>query len=96
MIKVLAKIIEVFGWLRIMASPLLIGLVIGVIIYDYNQNITGAIISISVAILGLIIGIIWATKVWKSKQGTIQFLSRIMATPELEKNDEQSKNTLNN
>lgn len=92
MIKLLAKIIEAYGWLSIMASPLLIGIAVGVIVYAYNQNLTGIIIGASISLLGLIIGVIWATKVWRSKQGTIQFLSRIMATPELEKNDEQSNN----
>jgi hypothetical protein len=42
----------------------------------------------SVTLIGLIVGIIWATKVWK-KKGTVHFMSRVMATPELDKKDEK-------
>lgn len=42
------------------------------------------------ATIGLVIGIIWATRQWKGK-GTIWFMSRIMATPELDNPDEEVK-----
>lgn len=49
---------------------------------------------IAVALLALIIGIVFATRVWK-KQGTMHFLSRVSASPELdgtaEKNDSENK-----
>lgn len=45
---------------------------------------------IIVATIGLVIGIIWATRQWKGK-GTIWFMSRIMATPELDNPDEEVK-----
>jgi hypothetical protein len=37
----------------------------------------------AVIILGLLIGILWANKIWKTK-GTISFLSQISATPDLD------------
>jgi hypothetical protein len=37
---------------------------------------------------GLILGIIWATRTWK-KHGTMQFLSRLNATPDLDKKTEK-------
>ncbi len=43
-------------------------------------------IGILIAGIGLTIGITWATKTWK-KTGTMQFLSRIDATPELDNRD---------
>jgi hypothetical protein len=79
---------DIIGWLQIVVSPLLIGLVIGAIIYFMNPTPPGLVIGISVAIIGLIIGVIWATKVWK-KQGTSHFISRIMATPELDPKEEK-------
>ena len=84
-------ITEAMGWLQIVASPLLIGAIIGSIIYFTEPSTTRLIIGIIVAISGLVVGIIWATKKWKGK-GTNWFMSRVMATPELdniaEENDE--------
>jgi hypothetical protein len=85
--RVFEFITEVFGWLQIVISPLLIGLGIGAIIYFPNPSNTRLIIGIIVACFGLVIGIYWATKKWKGK-GTIFFLSQISATPELDKVDE--------
>lgn len=80
---------EVIGWLQIVASPLLIGLVIGVFIYFPNPTETRLIIAISISIFGLLIGIVWANKIWKTK-GTMWFISQVSATPDLDnlaKND---------
>jgi hypothetical protein len=86
--RIFELITESIGWLQIVASPLLIGLIIGAIIYFPNPNITRLVLGIIIAILGLVIGIIWATKQWKGK-GTIRFMSRVMATPELDNSDEE-------
>ncbi len=48
-----------------------------------NPSTARLVFGISIATLGLIIGIIWATNIWK-KTGTMRFMSRIMATPELD------------
>lgn len=74
---------EIVGWLQIFASPFLIGLFIGALIYIARPNILTLTIGIVVAITGLTLGIIWATKIWK-KKGTIDFISGTMATPELD------------
>ena len=78
---------EIFGWLQIFASPFLIALAVGFIIYLSMPGKLGIIIAILVAVLGLIIGIIWATKTWK-KKGTVNFMSRVSATPELDNEGE--------
>ena len=88
--RVLQFITEAIGWVQIVASPFFIGLAIGTIIYFTDPSTTRLIIGIIVATAGLIVGIIWATKQWKGK-GTILFMSRIMATPELDNPDEESK-----
>jgi hypothetical protein len=75
---------EILGWLQIVASPFLIGLIVGFLIYVSEPNSTRLFTGIAVAVVGLIIGIIWATRVW-TKQGTINFVSRISATPELDR-----------
>lgn len=88
MFKIIEFIIELLGWLKIVASPLLAGMIIGAIVYLSKPDTIGLIIGISIAITGLVFGVIWATRIWK-KQGTVQFNSRIMATPELDKKDEE-------
>lgn len=85
-------ILEVFGWLRIVASPLLIGVTIGFAIYLSRSDTTGLIIAISVATVGLIIGIIWATRVWK-KKGTLNYLSKVLKSDDLDYLDEDNKNS---
>ena len=81
---------EIAGWLQIFASPFLLGLIIGGIVYLSNPTNTRLWISVIIVGLGLLIGIIWATKVWR-KRGTIHFISRIMATPELDSDAEDQK-----
>jgi hypothetical protein len=78
------------GWLQIVAAPLLIGLVVAAIIYYPNPTTTRLVLAIFAAALGLIVGIIWATKQWKGK-GTIWLTSRTMSTPELDKQEEAIK-----
>lgn len=82
---------EIIGWIQIVASPLLIGAMIGAIIYFPDETHTNFIIACSIVFLGLIIGIIWATKIWKTK-GTIAFLSNISASPNIEHLDEKKSN----
>ena len=85
--KVFEWITEAIGWLQIVASPLLIGLVIGATIYFPTPTTIRLIIGIVFALVGLILGILWANKIWKTKEGTMWFLSRVMATPELDKKE---------
>ena len=80
---------EIIGWLQIVASPLFLGTVLGFIIYLKDPWSLGLAIGIVVAAAGLIIGIIMATRVWK-KQGTMHFLSRVSASPELDGADEST------
>jgi hypothetical protein len=79
---------EIIGWLQIVASPLLAASILGAIVYFSNPNTPRLIIAIVIVLVGLTIGIIWATRVWR-KKGTIHFMSRIIANPELDNNDEE-------
>lgn len=85
---------ESIGWLQIVASPLFIGIIIGTLIYFPNPSSITLILGIIAAILGLVLGIMWANKAWKGK-GTIWFMSRVMATPELDNLDSQNKSEAN-
>ena len=93
--KVFEYIIEIIGWLQIVASPLLIGLGIGAFVYLPNPSFTRLIIAVIFFALGLVIGIVWANRIWKTK-GTMWFLSQISSTPDLDnlnpKKTEKEKN----
>ncbi|MGY6561099.1 MAG: hypothetical protein ACXITV_03255 [Luteibaculaceae bacterium] len=91
--RVFELLTESIGWLQIVASPLLIGIILGAIIYFPNPTTKKLVFGIIIATLGLLIGIIWATKQWKGK-GTIWLMSRIMATPELDNLDEDKTKTV--
>ena len=58
-------LLEVFGWIRIVASPFLIGALIGFGVYTSKPGTTRLILAIIIASIGLLTGIIWATKVWR-------------------------------
>ncbi|HKZ67267.1 MAG TPA: hypothetical protein VJ111_12965 [Chitinophagaceae bacterium] len=79
---------EIVGWLKICASPFLFGLVIGAIVYLFKPGTTRLIVAILVVTTGLCTGILWANRIWR-KKGTIHFMSRTMATPELDKDEDQ-------
>lgn len=79
-------ITEAMGWLQILIFPTFVGLGIGAWIYLSDQTTTRLIIGILIAILGLILGILWATKLWRTK-GTTSFLSKISATPDIDQKD---------
>ncbi|TRW89353.1 hypothetical protein [Flavobacterium sp. GT3R68] len=92
MFKIFEKITELIGWLQIAISPTLLGFGIGCIVYYNFQNSIGFIIGIVISIIGLVCGIVLATTKFKTT-GTVHFLSRIMATPELDKPDETETET---
>jgi F0F1-type ATP synthase assembly protein I len=85
--KVLESITEIFGWIQIVFSPTIIGVGLGFIIYSHFQNTTGLIFGIIISLIGFIIGIVLANKKYKTT-GTVRFLSRISATPEIDSESE--------
>lgn len=94
-LRIFALIIESIGWLQIALSPILIGLFFGAIVYFSGPSTVRLIIAVVIVTVGLVIGVIWATKVWRRK-GTSWFMSRIIATPELDKENDTSEKRSNN
>lgn len=91
MFKVIAFLIEVVNWFRIILFPTFLGVLLGGIIYYFFQNYTGKTLWIICSIIGVVSGVIWASKIWK-KQGTTTFMSKVITTPELDNtNDEEEK-----
>lgn len=81
--KFFEKITEIIVWIQIVASPTLICFAIGAIIYFMNPGDTNLIIAICLILLGLVGGIVYANRIWKTK-GTVWFISRVSASPELD------------
>ena len=91
MLKFFEWLVEVISLLQIVISLLLIGLGIGAIIYFPNPTHQRLFIGLSISVLGLITGIIWARKVWKSKEGAFWFISRINSTQDLDTKEGEAK-----
>lgn len=81
--KLFELITEIIGWILIVLSPTLLGGIIGFVVYLQFENPLGIVLASLILLIGIIIGSIWATKKFKTT-GTIHFLSRISATPELD------------
>lgn len=88
--KLFEYITEIVGWIQIFISPLIVGCVIGYIAHYFIQNTLGIIIGISIGLVGFILGIILANRSWK-KGGTVTFLSRVISTPDIDKDLDDSK-----
>ncbi len=82
--KIIETFIKFLFWIRIVAAPTFFAAILGALLYVYNPNKTNYVIAIGIIILGLIVGIIWATRIWK-KTGTVEFMSKVTSTPELDK-----------
>jgi hypothetical protein len=85
--KTFEIITEIIGWVQILLSPTILGIALGWVIYYYFPTLAGLIFAILAVGIGLVLGIVLATKKFKTT-GTIHFLSRISATPELENTEE--------
>jgi hypothetical protein len=86
--RVFEYIFEIIGWIQIVASPFIMGLGIAAFIYFPNPTYTRLFFGIIVAVLGLVIGIVWANKIWKTK-GTMWYISQVSATPDLDNLNEK-------
>lgn len=84
MIRFLDLFTRAMAWLQIAASPIILGLLAGAVVYLFRSDIYGLILAITLAAAGLLIGIVWATRVWK-KKGTVEYMGKLLGMPELEK-----------
>lgn len=89
--NIFEKSTEVIGGFQIFLSPFLIAVIIAAIIYFPNPNTITLIIAGVITILGIILGIKLASKIYKSREGTIHFVSRTTATPEIDELNKKEK-----
>ncbi len=91
MYKKLAQIPEILAHLQIIASPLLAGCIAGALIYFYEPGTTRLILALLVVAIGLTVGIIWANRKRRSPGGATGFMARVMASPDLDRKEPDSK-----
>jgi hypothetical protein len=84
MLKFIELLSALMAWLQLMIAPTLVGGIIGLLVYYYKPDKDGKIIAIAITILGSIVGVIWASKLWR-KTGTLEYLIKGGHDPELDK-----------
>jgi hypothetical protein len=83
MFKIVETIPKVIAWLQIAVAPLIVGGVAGIFIYAYYPTGFGLSVAILTTVIGLVLGILWANRI-ERKRGVIEHMSRVIATPELD------------
>lgn len=82
--KLLENIVEAISFMKIVLSPLLIGLFIGVIVYANKTDSVGLFIGSAVSLTGLITGILLALWARKKSGSATEFNSLINASPDID------------
>ena len=77
-------IIEVVSYIKIVLSPLLVGVLFGIIAYAYIGEQAGIIIGFCLALVGLIAGILLAQWARKKSGSAEAFNSVIHASPDID------------
>ena len=80
--KFIERLLSVLAWLQIFISPTFIGAISGGLIWLAMRGAWGIGLGTAVAIAGAVVGIAFAEKARRGK-GTIEFMSRTIAHPEL-------------
>ena len=86
--KILEWITSFFAWLQIVASPLFFGVLIGLIVYGIYPTTIGLIVGNWYCYFRFDNRTNFCVKNLK-KRGTIDFISRISASPELDNFDSE-------
>lgn len=77
------KLIDFMSYLKIVASPTLIGAFLGIVVYSSRTDGLGLAIGIIILVVGIIVGILLAE--WAKKNGgTTEFYNRINASPDID------------
>lgn len=79
-------VFEIIGWLKIVASPVLGGCLVGLVVYLSFPGTVAVVIAAVLILAGLVLGILMANKIYKT-QGTMNFLATPMRNPELDNKD---------
>ncbi len=92
--KTIEFLLKILAWLAIVISLLLVGVIIAGILYLSIPGRLGAGLAIGVIVLDLVFGIVYATRIW-NREGTLNFIGRIRATPGLDNYDQNNSKSGN-
>jgi len=81
------KIVEFFFMVKLALSPICLGVLGGGFVVLTSVEITMKILGYGIMVLGLVLGIVIVWRVKKKKLAT-EFIAEIIATPDLDKKDE--------
>jgi len=86
--KAFQAIVGSLFWIRIFVSPLLAGIMIGGLVFLAIQGFWGWLAWGVLALIGMVSGVLLAEHARRTR-GTVEFMSRVGATPELDRKEEQ-------
>lgn len=86
--KFFDQLSEITGWLLIVFRATVLSFLLGCVIFVCLQDTAGLVLGIAVVLLGMFLGVTFATRKFKTT-GTINLLSRVSATPELDQTNEK-------
>lgn len=77
------RFIEFIFFIRIAASPAIIGGIISWIIWVQSDHVLIRFFSVFILVVGIVLGIFWANRIRK-KENPSQFMSKINASPDFD------------
>lgn len=81
--KLIGNIIEAFYYMRVVLSPLLVGIIISFILYNTLETPYNAILAVGVMMTAIFLGVKWAN--WaRKKHGSSNYIGRVISTPDLD------------
>jgi F0F1-type ATP synthase assembly protein I len=69
-LPVFEVIVEIYAWLEIVFASVLVGIIIGLVVYQTKPGKTGLALGIAITIVGLVVGIILAINSSKNRRAT--------------------------
>lgn len=89
--NLLDNFFEFVAILKIIASPVLIGVFLGVICFVEFPNIYGLVTSVFIVIIGFILGVLFVKRI-KKKTSAEEFNAIIYASPDIKEISEKENN----
>lgn len=84
LLKFFENIVEVFSFLRIVISPLLIGCFIGIVIYANKTDDIGFFIGLLFVIIGLVVGVKLAMWARKNQGSATEFNAQVNSSRDID------------
>ncbi|MFC6225065.1 hypothetical protein ACFP2F_17585 [Hymenobacter artigasi] len=88
--KLIEQLLSSLAWLQLFIAPALIGSFLGLLLWLNFRSGWGVVGGGILALLGIGVGIAFAEKARRGK-GTIEFMSRTSAHPELYRDDKKNQ-----